>query len=145
MIDPLETALQHLRASSTLTNFTADRIAAQHRYGADVAPWDVSLPGLTLQYTGGGEADTATADPMHRVELTCRMYGDSYVDCAETWRRVLLVCRDTQRATVQTGAGRALLYWLIPRANPRADVDPETGILLFETTLESAVSQTALD
>lgn len=136
MVDPLEALINLARTDADLSTLTAGRVAAKHLFGDG---WTIPGKALQLRADGGGAPDVYTERQLLRVEARC--YGESQAGAMAVYRELVRLTRQTSRARVDTGAGFALVYWLVPASGPSLLQDPDTRVDLVLVFLDAAVAE----
>jgi hypothetical protein len=139
MIDPLETVIVFLQDDAGLEALVDTRIAAKHRY-ADA--WTAGEAALVVRLDGG---EPQLYVPVQRVRIETQCYAASQVEAMEIWRRLVELSRDTQRVTVETGEGEALLHFFLQAAAPSLLWNDEVGMDFALCFFEVMVGEGALE
>lgn len=135
MIDPLEALINLARTDADLSTLTAGRVAAKHKFGDGWA-----IPGQALQLRAdGGPVDLYTE--RHRLRVEARCFGATQAGAMAVYRELVRLTRQTHRARVETDAGAALVYWLLPASGPSLLQDPDTRLDLVLVFLDAVVSE----
>lgn len=147
MIDPLAAIITYLSSDVDLGVLIGGRIAAKHKFGmgtnddGTLKGWETPSQALQLSYAGGGSEDTTTA----RARIEARAYGASQEEASAVWRRLVTICDATPRTTVETGDGKALIYYLVPESGgPQPDRDPDVNVDMLRQFLLSSVAKDAV-
>lgn len=139
MIDPLEALINLARSDADLNVLTAGQVAARHKFGDG---WAIPSKAVQLRADGGGAPDLYTERQLLRIEARC--FGESQAGAMAVYRELVRLTRQTDRARVDTGAGFALIYWLVPTSGPSLLQDPDTRVDLVLVFLEAAVAEPAI-
>lgn len=142
-IDAIEAVVTLAEADSALDTETGSQIAVQHRYGQDGGDW---VPGSKAAVF----APLAAAPHIHlqvqrqRFEVHC--YGPTFAEAGRVWQRVNALCRFNGKRVVATGDGDALIYYLVVRVQPHADVDDELPrpTPVYRAIVEAEVAEQAI-
>ena len=135
MVDPLEALINLARTDADLSVLTAGRVAAKHLFGDG---WGIPAKALQLR-ADGGTPDLYTERQLLRVEARC--YGETPAGAMAVYRELVRLTRQPNRARAETGAGFAIIYWLVPTSGPSLLQDPETRVDFVLVFLEAAVSE----
>jgi hypothetical protein len=145
VIDLLTAFIVYLGSDADLNTLTSGRIAAKHKFGMgrDVAGTQIGWPdgaqALQLSYAGGETPDLSGG--MLKARLDTRCYGASQEEAAAVHNRLITIADAFQRTVVETGDGKALLYWLVLTDSPQFDRDPDIGIDMVRTFLKAACAK----
>lgn len=144
MIDPLAAVLAYLGTDSDLNQQTSQRLAARHKFGMPTTAnaWPSGSRALQVQLVSGDTPDIDTPRQLVRFEARC--YGSSQQDAMKVYMALVGVTRRFQRTSVDTGNGRALIYYLVMDASPAPLQDPDTGTEMILTYLRAAVAEEAI-
>ena len=126
-IDPLDAAIQYLKANNTLSGLVNGQIAAKHRYGL---AWEQGSAGLVAKLDGGGPHLYV---PMQTVRLELQCYGNTSVEAMNIWRHLVSMSREDQRVKVSVKNGEeALVYHFLQDSGPSLlyDQDLEMDFVL---------------
>ena len=142
MIDPLAAIIALLVSDADLALLIEGRVAEKHKYAlpeTDVLRWPNPSKALTVQDAGGGTTDLDT--PRQLPMLDARCYGESEYEAKRVYRALISITRQYERAVVETGDGKALIYYLLPNGQPRADYDAALEIDSLIVPLRAAVAE----
>jgi hypothetical protein len=120
MIDPIETIINHLQRDTQLMNLVNRRIATKWQ-----AEWKSGQACIVVKLDGG-PVDIYL--PHNEMSLDLRCYAESQYQAMQIWNRVTTLAYATHRVAVPTRQGKALVYFLLPSAQPS---------FLFDTTVNS--------
>jgi hypothetical protein len=141
-IDPLEAVIKLAIADSALDTITGGRIDNRHHYGQDSGDWAQNAKSLIIQPAGGlPQLDL----PIQRLQLEARCYGDTYYEAGKVYKKLADFTRQNQRRTVTTADGKALVYFVIIRGQPRQFLDeearPNGGMPAYQVILEAQIAE----
>ena len=118
MIEPQEAMIKYLLGQAGVTALTGTRIASKHHYGEG---WTLGASGLAVRMDGGAPDIYA---PEQRVRLELRAYANSPANAMTLYLALVTVSRNTQRATVSTLAGTALVQSFLPASGASQLYEP---------------------
>ncbi len=119
-IDPLDAAIQYLKADTDLNSLVNGQIAAKQRYGE---AWDRGTNGLAVHLDGGVPELYV---PMQKVRLEMRCYGSSTVEATKIWRQLVEMSRNDERVKITTAnEDEALAYHFLQDSGPSLLYDPD--------------------
>lgn len=141
-IDPVEAVIKLARADSALSTATGGRIDNRHRYGQDAGDWALGASSLVIfPSTGTPRLDLN----LQGIQLEARCYGDTYFAAGAVYQKLVDFTRHNERRTVTTSAGKALVYYVVVRTQPRQVMDeearPSGGMPLYQVFLEALVAE----
>lgn len=148
MIDPLAAIIAYLGSDADLNLLTSGQIAAKHKFGmgtnddGTLKGWETPSQALQLSYAAGGTLDLYGATSGIRLEARC--YGASQEEASTAWNRLITICDATPRTTVETGGGKALIYYLVPADSPQLDRDVEVNVDMIRGFLLTSVAKDAV-
>lgn len=148
MIDPLTAIIAYLGANADLNLLTSGQIAAKHKFGMGTNDdgtqkgWETPSQALQLSYAAGGTPDLYAGTSGIRLEVRC--YGDGQEEASQVWSRLITICDATPRTTVETGDGKALIYFLVPSDSPQFDRDPDVNVDMIRGFLLTSVAKDAV-
>ncbi len=147
MIDLLETVITYLSADADLRLLVGDRIAPKHQFAIPDLPgqtgaWPTPSKALTLSYDPGATPDVYAGWERGRLDVKC--YGESPQEAGKVYRRLIDMQDAFLRTTVQTGQGKALLYYLVQDTSAQADRDPDVRIDLVRVMFKAATHHEAV-
>lgn len=138
MIDPLEAVIALAENDADLRQLTEGRVAARHRFGESDRAWPLQSKALQLRYDGG-TPDLYTPRQMVRLEARC--FGESQSAASQVYGSLVALTRNADRKVIQTGEGKALVYWLLMASGPSFLQDPDTQMPFILVFLDAAVSE----
>lgn len=140
--DPLEALLNLCKSHTVLNTITGGRIDNQHHYGQDTGDWAHNVNSLILTPTGGA---AQLYDRVHKGQYEARCYGDTPYDAGQVAKALAALTRPSQRYRIAVTEGFALIYYFVPRGQPRLDYDeeirPNGGMPFYSLQLEAEVSE----
>ncbi len=145
MIDPLAACIALLYADADLNLLTSQRIAAKHKFAlpeTDPLRWPNPSKALQLTLSPGGEVDLDA--PRQLVRLEARCYGESEFEASKVARALIDATRTYDRTVIDTGDGRALIYWLLMDGSPSFAFDADLGIDTVVAPLRATVAEDAV-
>jgi hypothetical protein len=123
MIDPLEAAIAYFVNDADLHEIVGNQIAAKHLFGED---WTIPSRAVTV-HLDGGEPDIYNERQKVRLEVRC--YGETQYEATRGYLAMVNAMRAASaRVVVETNAGKALIYWLVPSSGPSFFRDPDVGV-----------------
>ena len=123
MIDPLEAVITYLGNDADLHEVVGNQIAAKHRFGEG---WTVPSKAITV-HLDGGEPDIYNERQRPRLEVRC--YGESQYEAMRGYLAMVNAMRAAStRVVIETNAGDALIYWMVPSSGPSFFRDPDVGV-----------------
>ncbi len=145
MIDPLAAIIALLYANANLNALTAGRIAAKHKFAlpeTDPLRWVNPSKALQVTLAPGADVDLDSARQLPRLEARC--YGESEFEAAKVYQALVEATRTDDRAVIDTGAGKALIYWLLMDGSASFLFDAELEIDTVMAPLRAAVAEDAV-
>ncbi len=145
MIDPLAACIALLFADADLNLLTAGRIAVKHKFAlpeSDLSRWPTPSKALQVTEAPGGEIDLDAPRQLLRLEARC--YGESEFEAMRVYKALISASRMDDRAVIDTGDGRALIYWLLMDGSPSFAFDPDLEIDTVVAPLRAAVAEDAV-
>lgn len=145
MIDPLAAIIALLFADADLNLLTSQRIAAKHKFAlpsTDPLRWPTPSKALQITLSPGTQVDLDTGRQLPRLEARC--YGESEFEAAKVYKAIVDASRTYDRAVVDTGDGKALIYWLLMDGSPSFLFDPDLQIDTVVAPLRAAVAEDAV-
>jgi hypothetical protein len=140
MIDPLETALLHIKNDSDLATAVGGRVTAKTKFameGVSGGAWAEGSSAIT------GELMSATADLYGGTipfRLAVRCWGKDQQDAMTVWRELHRVLEATERTVVTlSGGDKALLYYLVTESMPEMGYDETIRMDFVFVELRGAV------
>ena len=141
-IDALEAVIKLAKADSALNTITGGRIDNRHHYGQDSGDWAQNAQSLVVFPSGGLPQLYLEAQ---RTQFEARCYGDTYFEAGQVLNKLVDFTRHNARRTVTITAGKALVYFVIVRGQPRQfmdeDVRPLGGMPAYQVILEAQVAE----
>lgn len=141
-IDPLEAVIKLAKADTALNTVTGGRIDNRHHYGQDAGDWAQNAQSLVM-FPAGGLPDLYQA--AQRIQLEARCYGDTFFEAGAVLAKLVDFTRIDYRRTVTTSAGKALVYFVILRGQPRQFLDEEIrpvgGMPAYQVILEALAAE----
>ena len=133
-IDPVDAAVQYLKADTDLDSLVDGQIAAKHRYGEG---WERDTNGLAVHLDGGLPELYV---PMQKVRLEMRCYGPTTVEATKIWRQLVEMSRNDERVEITMANGdRALGYHFLQDSGPSLlydrDLDMDFMMAFFQLTM----------
>jgi hypothetical protein len=141
-IDPLEAVIKLAIADTALNTATGGRIDNRHHYGQDAGDWALTASSLIIFPAAGlPQLDL----PVQAGQYLANCYGDTYFEAGKVFKKLQDFCRHNERRTVTTLAGKALVYFVILRGQPRQFLDeearPNGGMPAYQVILEAQVAE----
>jgi len=135
VINPLEAVIQLLARDADLATEIDARVAPRHKYGE---AWERGASALRVGVDGG---TPELSVEWQRLRLECWCYGNSPAAAMRVYLALAALCRRVEREVVDTGRGRALVYWLHPASGPSLLRDAEIEMDAVLIYLDAAVSE----
>lgn len=134
-IVPLEAVIAYIKGDSGVQAQVGSQIASKHKFGSG---WEIPSKAIQVQ-PSPGPVDVDT--PVEQMRLEVRCYGGSQYEALQVYGAFRDLVRATERVTVETTTGKALIYRLLLNASPSLLYDPEVEIDLVMVFAQTAVAE----
>lgn len=137
-IIPLEAVITYIKSNSGVQAQVGTQVASKHQFGSKEGNWAIPSKAIQVQ-PSPGPVDVDT--PVEQMRLEVRCYGGSQYEAFQVYTAFRDLVRTTERVTVDTTTGKALIYKLLLDASPSLLYDPEVGIDLVMVFAQTAVAE----
>lgn len=151
MVDTLATVIAYLRRDADLCTLVGDRIAVKHKFAmglqgsGTLRGWPTPSKAITLVHDPGELPDLAADCAQQRARLEARCYGESQIEAANVYNKLIRVTRNVVRTPVPLESGeQGLLYWFYPDTSAQTDYDADINVDFLRVFLRAATAPEAV-